>query len=810
MYIGSRSWNLDTCIFSMDCNKDEAMRAKEIAEKKMQSSDFEAARKIVLKARNLYPELENITQMLSICDVYCSAQIRLPGVDKDWYGVLQVEKLADESTIKKQYRRLALILHPDKNRFPGAEGAFKLICEANALLSDPAKKSLYDNKVRLMGRPAQTNPPKDDTSKSFQFNRQYGAQNNSFNGLKNQNQSQPPQFLPVFWTCCPYCKTNYQYPGQFVNKYLQCSKCIKGFMAYKTSGPSGPSGPSAKVSHQGAPSKPNTPQPEVSRAKVETSQANSETGTKNVKVPPTSHAVKPQPSVQKGGGSESIKADSAAQNLKTKETVNLNASNLHGKKVGIASNVNAVRESKNARNKSQNRGRKVVLESSDDSDADIENVTEQVNLGDAAATDLKSESASDQLSRKSRRRQQVSYNEANEDNYARPLKRARTTKEADGKEHENYAHGEGSVHANQKSFPSAKKEIGATKSNEKHKKEGCDKEGEVRGVNGGRSNAPPDMVEIESDSDLDSSSDKSSDGPKLDCPDPDFSNFDDLRDGSQFRVNQLWALYDSHDSMPRYYAMVRKVVSSSPLELQVTWLEAVPINDSWEKWVDEEFPVGCGSFKIGKPEKVFGNVSISHPVHFQKGKKRGSVYVYPRKGEVWALYRDWDISWSSNVEDHEEFKYEIVEVLSDFAADVGIRVLYLNKVSGFVSLFQRAVQNETNCFLIQPKELYRFSHCVPSFKMSGAEREGVPIGSFELDPASLPANPEDLYYPSKANFECRDKDAGVGSSSVLKFVDKKGKSVLSEGPCSPRKVVDLEGTRGDSSRLRRSPRVVNK
>lgn len=156
----------------MDCKKAEAMRAKEMAEKHMKSSDFAAAQKFVLEARNLCPELENITQMLSICDVYCSAQKRLPGVDKDWYEVLQVEILADESTIKKQYRRLALILHPDKNRFLGAEGAFKLITEANALLSDPAKKSVYDNKIKVLA-----------TNKSFQFNRQYGPQNISSNGI---------------------------------------------------------------------------------------------------------------------------------------------------------------------------------------------------------------------------------------------------------------------------------------------------------------------------------------------------------------------------------------------------------------------------------------------------------------------------------------------------------------------------------------------------------------------------------------------------------------------------------------------------
>lgn len=38
------------------------------------------------------------------------------------------------------------LLHPDKNKFPGAEAAFKLIGEANMILSDKGKRSVYDLK----------------------------------------------------------------------------------------------------------------------------------------------------------------------------------------------------------------------------------------------------------------------------------------------------------------------------------------------------------------------------------------------------------------------------------------------------------------------------------------------------------------------------------------------------------------------------------------------------------------------------------------------------------------------------------------
>lgn len=44
-------------------------------------------------------------------------------------------------------------------------------------------------------------------------------------------------------------------------------------------------------------------------------------------------------------------------------------------------------------------------------------------------------------------------------------------------------------------------------------------------------------------------------------------------------------------------------------------------------------------------------------------------------------------------------------------------------------------------FQVPSAELYRFSHRIPSFKMTGHEEGcGVPSGSFELDPAALPGD----------------------------------------------------------------------
>ena len=64
---------------------------------------------------------------------------------RDYYEVLGVNRDADEDTLKKAYRRLAMKHHPDRNPDnPKAEEAFKEGKEAYEMLSDPNKRAAYD------------------------------------------------------------------------------------------------------------------------------------------------------------------------------------------------------------------------------------------------------------------------------------------------------------------------------------------------------------------------------------------------------------------------------------------------------------------------------------------------------------------------------------------------------------------------------------------------------------------------------------------------------------------------------------------
>jgi DnaJ-class molecular chaperone len=63
---------------------------------------------------------------------------------KDYYDILGIEKTADETQIKKAYRKLAIKFHPDKNKAKSAEEAFKKVNQAFSVLSDKSKRKNYD------------------------------------------------------------------------------------------------------------------------------------------------------------------------------------------------------------------------------------------------------------------------------------------------------------------------------------------------------------------------------------------------------------------------------------------------------------------------------------------------------------------------------------------------------------------------------------------------------------------------------------------------------------------------------------------
>ena len=63
--------------------------------------------------------------------------------DKSFYEILGVETTADENALKKAYRKLALVYHPDRSG--GDTEKFKALSIVHSILSDTTKRAIYDS-----------------------------------------------------------------------------------------------------------------------------------------------------------------------------------------------------------------------------------------------------------------------------------------------------------------------------------------------------------------------------------------------------------------------------------------------------------------------------------------------------------------------------------------------------------------------------------------------------------------------------------------------------------------------------------------
>ena len=68
----------------------------------------------------------------------------MAATNRDYYELLGVARDADETTIKKAFRRLARQLHPDVSDAPDAEHRFREVTEAYEVLSNSETRALYD------------------------------------------------------------------------------------------------------------------------------------------------------------------------------------------------------------------------------------------------------------------------------------------------------------------------------------------------------------------------------------------------------------------------------------------------------------------------------------------------------------------------------------------------------------------------------------------------------------------------------------------------------------------------------------------
>lgn len=71
------------------------------------------------------------------------------GVEHNYYQLMNLEWYSDIDIVKKKYKQLAKIYHPDTNpKEKSAEEYFKIITQGYNILSEPLDKEIYDNGLR--------------------------------------------------------------------------------------------------------------------------------------------------------------------------------------------------------------------------------------------------------------------------------------------------------------------------------------------------------------------------------------------------------------------------------------------------------------------------------------------------------------------------------------------------------------------------------------------------------------------------------------------------------------------------------------
>ncbi|XP_074281708.1 uncharacterized protein LOC141606464 [Silene latifolia] len=642
----------------MECNKDEATRAKDIAIRKFTAEDFLGAKKFALKAQNLFPGLEGISQMLATLDVHISAVNKVGG-EMDLYGVLGVNPLADDDTIRKQYRKLLLLLHPDKNKSVGADRAFQFVSNAFTVLSDKAKRSAYDTQrhIKMANKvpshssipvPKPTVPAGGVPHGANGHNKYPGSVSSSSrrkSGQKSGTQKASRQTQSTFqqgdtfWTVCARCKMQYEYMRVYLNQTLKCPNCNQAFVAVQTSPPSNL-----------------TPlQPEELR--VHSSFGGSRTGWNS----------------ENQVGKESLKRDNTglfsregpskrmremgdrSQNLQTQRGTT-GMGNVHG--------------SGNYADQANGANGFVVYNARVNANRELSAMELKKMLAEKALLQMREVVSKSKLALEEK---------------------------------------------------AAAKERAKVKQKEKQKLK-LEKSMQEQGSHD-KSSAPDENEQKQA--------------PEFIVPDPDFHVFDHDRLERCFRENQVWAGYDNDDGMPRFYALIHEVVSLEPFELKLSWLNSRSNTEfSTLDWVGRGFSKTCGDFWVGKHETSQVLNSFSHRVKFEKGP-RGVIQIYPRKGDIWALYRYWSPDWDQDIPDELIHVYDMVEVLQDYSDKQGVNVAPIMKVTGFRTVFHK--QPDPQAVKHIPKEeMFRFSHQVPHHILTGNEKPNAPKGFIELDPAATP------------------------------------------------------------------------
>lgn len=696
----------------MEASREEALKAKEIAEKRFAEKDFLGAKTYALKAKTLYPDLEGIAQMVATFEVYVASQVKCNG-EIDYYSILGLKPSADKEAVKKQYRKMAVLLHPDKNKCVGADGAFKLLSEAWTSLSECIKKGSYDVKRN-----------KQAASGVAHTNSAYAAGATGVSSCPNSSTSLGR--LDTFWTVCTSCKVQYEYLRKYVNKRLSCKNCRGTFIAVETG--------AAPV--QG--SFPYCPWSYVP------TNGYSGHGYDGVPYMPANTTYFP------GNG---VSGYHSGHGYEYVSNVSFQWSSFSGTSTGIVdtNGVSTVSTDSvyRACNGDTNKGRVSANGKCSVKNATTNIINSNVSNGGIESSGLKA-------SRPEKKRKLVvgsGFKNGYEESGFGYSSEARVANESPSVVYEPKPSIPNEVPARRCSaapaFDVRKLLIDKAKAQIQKKLEDMRLASEAAAAAALKENEKTTyeaaqfskMVQASERGNMTISggqpgSNKS--GPvSIVVPDSDFHDFDRDRSEECFKPKQIWAIYDEDGGMPRLYCLIREVISTKPFKLHISYLNSKTDSEFGSvNWIDSGFTKSCGHFRAWNSDVVDQVNIFSHLLRGEKAGRGGCVRIFPKNGDIWAVYRNWSPDWNRSTPDGVRHQYEMVEVLDDYSERLGVCVSPLIKLAGFKTVYQRNTRKDAIRW-IPRREMFRFSHQVPSWLLEG-EASNLPEKCWDLDPAATP------------------------------------------------------------------------
>lgn len=226
----------------------EAERWMDIAEKLLAKRDLHGSRTFAMRARESDPRMDGSDRILAVVDTLLAGSDEIGGGNahhhRDWYRILQLaRRTQDPRAIASQYSRLGSLLTPTSNPLPFADQAFQLVSDAFSVLSNPSRKSSFDQELSL-SEPTQVPlssyaqpppPPPPVTAPERRSTR--SKPNAPSEGAAESSPSPSESTHPSFWTVCPYCFHMYEYPKAYEECSLRCQNCSRAFHAAPVSPP---------------------------------------------------------------------------------------------------------------------------------------------------------------------------------------------------------------------------------------------------------------------------------------------------------------------------------------------------------------------------------------------------------------------------------------------------------------------------------------------------------------------------------------------------------------------------------------------